>query len=240
MTALWRYFPDFLPFGDSLPFAPDLIERINRDTNAEPWFSHAFNNRASRRHVCLACRWLARTLPRNAHIFEPGCGAGTNLFWLALQGFQVSGSDIMPEALEMCRRIARYANIDLDIWQDDGVSPQKLPQPVDALLSVNWLYHLPNTSMEHFLEVWRPALKPQGYIACDAPDISYNSVPGNQYHSSDRHLPEAQRRPSEYRFRLSADDMARIARQTGFRVLKHQVTRFMMPRRGVFLLQRID
>lgn len=240
MLSLWRYLPDMLPFGDSLDLPADLVERVNASTGAEPWFSHAFAARAQRRHVCLACRWLVRALPEGATVFEPGCGAGTNLIWLAREGLVAKGSDLVPEALDMCRRMGLYSGTPLEVWQDDGIAPRHLPEPVDGILSVNWLYHVPGASMDGFLKTWRPALKPHGVIACDTPDISYNRVKNNQYHSSDRHLPEEQRRPSEYRFRLSRADMERIAADNGFRVERHALPLRGCPRRGVYLLRRED
>lgn len=240
MPSLWRYLPDMLPFGDGLDLPADLVERVNVSTGAEPWFSHAFTARPRRRHVCLACRWLVRSLPEGATVFEPGCGAGTNLIWLAREGLVARGSDLVPEALDMCRRMAVYSGVPLEVWQDDGIAPRRLPDPVDGILSVNWLYHIPGASMEGFLKAWRPALRPRGIIACDAPDISYNSVKNNQYHTGDEHLPEDQRRPSEYRFRLSRADMARIAADNGFRVERYALPLSGCPRRGVYLLRRED
>ena len=84
------------------------------------------------------------------------------------------------------------------------------------------------------------AFSKHGVPPCDAPDISYNRVRNNQYHSSDRHLPEEQRRPSEYRFRLSRADMERIAADNGFRVERYALPLRGCPRRGVYLLRRED
>jgi len=41
---------------------------------------------------------------RGLHFAEMGCGAGPNLVWLADRGITVSGVDISPTALELCRR----------------------------------------------------------------------------------------------------------------------------------------
>ncbi len=38
------------------------------------------------------------------HFAEMGCGAGPNLVWLAEKGITVSGVDISPVALDLCRR----------------------------------------------------------------------------------------------------------------------------------------
>ncbi|MFH1090840.1 MAG: class I SAM-dependent methyltransferase, partial [Pseudomonadota bacterium] len=38
------------------------------------------------------------------HFLEMGCGGGANLIWLAGRGIRVSGADISPTALKLCRR----------------------------------------------------------------------------------------------------------------------------------------
>lgn len=48
--------------------------------------------------------------PGNA--LDVGCGTGDNVFWLAQQGFDVTGVDIAPEAINMA--IAKRKEIELD------------------------------------------------------------------------------------------------------------------------------
>jgi hypothetical protein len=50
----------------------------------------------------------------------------------------------------------------------------------------------------------------------DAIDRAYDGVPGNQYCTWDRDKPAAQRRPSEYRWRFSTEEMEAAFRATGF------------------------
>lgn len=239
---LWRYFPDFLPIGDSLNIPIDLITQLQMECNAEQWFAYAFSERSKRRHVCLACKFLARVLPPKATIFEPGCGAAANLIWLAKQGFITKGADLALPAITMAKKLTAYLDLAIELIQDDGLNPQHLPQEaVDAILSVNWLYHLNNTSLEGFLETYKNILKPNGYIATDFPDISYNKQPNNQYHTEDWHLEEDLRRPSEYKIRLSLEEAKIIASSCGFAVRRSSRTILSgQPHRLILLLQRLD
>lgn len=54
---------------------------------------------------------------------ELGCGTGTNVIWLAQQGFSVVGVDISPTAIEMARKKLATAGVDytlitLDILEE--------------------------------------------------------------------------------------------------------------------------
>lgn len=45
------------------------------------------------------------------HFLEMGCGAGPNLLWLAQKGIKVSGVDISPTALALCRENFKRAGL---------------------------------------------------------------------------------------------------------------------------------
>ena len=125
----------------------------------------------------------------------------------------------------------------INLWKDDCFSPTHTLQKVDAILSVNWLYHVSKASMEHFLETYIGSLSKGGYIFCDTIDSRYNNYPDNQYHTSDLNLPEYQRRPSEYTFRMSHDDMHRITKKMRFSIIKFAAAFGKIPR-TVWILQK--
>jgi len=51
-------------------------------------------------HMIAPCRAL-----------ELGCGAGTNSVWLAQRGFEATGVDLAPLAIEQAERLARVAGV---------------------------------------------------------------------------------------------------------------------------------
>lgn len=89
-----------------------------------------------------------------------------------------------------------------------------------------------------FLRCYRPALKPGGYVACNMVTRHYDHVPGNQCHSQDRNLPEAQRRPSEYTLRFDPDEVRQLAEEHGFRLVRSTCFVLSRPQRAVYLLRR--
>jgi methyl halide transferase len=73
-----------------------------RDGNL-PWDSGQPSTelqRVSKAHSIQPCRAL-----------DIGCGTGTNSVWLAQQGFEVTGIDIAPLAVEQANARARAANV---------------------------------------------------------------------------------------------------------------------------------
>ena len=66
----------------------------------------------------------------------------------------------------------------------------------------------------------------------------YDHVPGNQWHSQDRELPEEQRRPSEYTLRLDSEEVRELAEQCGFHLVRSTCFVLSRPQRAVYLLRR--
>lgn len=240
LIPLLSYVLDRLPLGNALNgITGSGLGTLMRKTQAPAWHEYAIRKRQWRRHACTACRWLCGVLPSDAIIFEPGCGSAANLLWLGQKGFRrLYGSDISPQALELGVELAASLRLPLEIWQDDGLHPVRLPHNLDGILSVNWLYHIPGADFSDFMRRYGDALKPGGYLACDMVTRQYDRTPGNQWHSQDKHLPEAQRRPSEYTIRLDPDEVRRIAAQNGFTLVRHTCFALSRPQRAVYLLQR--
>jgi len=69
----------------------------------------------------------AGTLPSPGPILDVGCGTGTNTYWLASQGFQVTGIDIAPGAIAAAeaRRVASVVN---PAVREDDVLASALPK----------------------------------------------------------------------------------------------------------------
>ena len=244
-TRIWRYCMRSRIFGylrDRWPFSHAVqtgdIERLVCLCGAEPWHIYAIRSRIWRRHVCIACNWVGDCTEPHECVFEPGCGSGANLLWLAQKkGFSnLRGSDLSPEAVRLCHMLATMSGVNIDITRDDGLRPTSLPHNVATILSVNWLYHVPGASMADFLATYRPCLKEHGKVVCDIIDAAYNTYAGNQYHDDDRKLPPSQRRPTRYLFRHSLREMEQIAADNGFRVLRHTRLHSSIPR-AVYMLE---
>ena len=71
----------------------------------------ARTTRRPSRRSCAASPTTCATAASRRDCTRPssGCGAGPNLVWLADRGLRVSGIDISPTALELCRRTLAHA-----------------------------------------------------------------------------------------------------------------------------------
>jgi methyl halide transferase len=56
-------------------------------------------------------RALSRNTTRPCRALDLGCGTGTNSVWLAQQGFEVTGIDLAPLAVEQADKRARAAGV---------------------------------------------------------------------------------------------------------------------------------
>ena len=161
--------------------------------------------------------------------------------WLGQKGIaSLYGSDIDPGALELGKRLALRLNTSLELWEDNGIKPARLPENLDAILSVNWLYHIPGASFSSFLDTYTRALKVGGYLACDMVTRRYDRTPGNQYHSNDLKLPVEQRRPSEYTIRLDREEMRSLGIRHGLAMIRSTCFVLTNPQRSVYLFRKVE
>lgn len=242
IVPVLAYLLDRLPFGNSLKgISRRQLSNLMWQSKAPSWHEYAITNRKWRRHACTACRWLNAVLSKDSSIFEPGCGSGANLLWLGQQGFtHLYGSDIEPCSLELGQKLASLLSLPLEIWNDDGLNPTHLPTELDAILSVNWLYHIPSATFGGFLERYRDSLKICGYLVCDMVTRHYDRIPGNQWHTKDIKLPKEERRSSEYTLRLDPNEVSSISIRHGFAMVKSTCFILSQPQRAVYLLRRVE
>ncbi|MBV9123202.1 MAG: class I SAM-dependent methyltransferase, partial [Planctomycetes bacterium] len=79
---------------------------------------------------------------------ELGCGTGTNSVYLAQQGFEVTGLDIAPQALERARSRARAAGVSVRFLEADVLAPPELGEPF-AFFFDRGCYHVVRREKPH-------------------------------------------------------------------------------------------
>ena len=208
----------------SLP--TDRVREIIKKHNVSDWFFYAFINRCERRHICEPSLWILNNLPKERVIFETGCGCGLNLVWFAQKGFShLMGSDISDEVILAGKEIVQLANSNIKLWQDDGLTPTRLPGKIDVLLALNWTYHVDNFELKLFLDIYSMILNKGGFLIIDFIDDSYNSNPNNLYLTSDWTKPIEVRKPSEYKIRYSYEQIVSDIKNSGYEIyhtMKHE------------------
>ena len=63
-----------------------------------------------------------------------GCGMGREAVYLASRGFDVTGVDISPTAIDMARRAAEKADVEVEFVVDDVTALSKVSGPFDLII----------------------------------------------------------------------------------------------------------
>lgn len=188
---------------------------------AQQWFYATARDRQYRTELAAALGWVVAHMPREAKVFEVGCGSANNLIWLAQHGFiNLAGSDLDPKAVAVARDMIHSVSAPVQMHGGSFLELSHVPEDRDVLLAMNCTYLLPEFSLATFLRDGATRLSATGCIVMDQIDASFNMKPGNQYKSYDAHLPETERRPSEYVHRPHINQVHDMAAAAGLQIAR--------------------
>ena len=118
--------------------------------------------------IDLAARLKAEGRHR---VHDLGCGPGRHLLYLAAEGFETSGSDFSPAAVETCRRRLREADLSASVTLADMTDLPAEDGSLDAVIAWDLVYHGTLETMRRTVEGVRRKLRPGGYLL-----LTFNSV----------------------------------------------------------------
>jgi tellurite methyltransferase len=87
------------------------------------------------------------TNPPPGRALDVACGSGREAVWLAMQGWQVDAVDILPDALERARDLARRSGVAINASQVDLRQAEALPEEAYDLVTVFRFLHRPALPM---------------------------------------------------------------------------------------------
>ncbi len=109
---------------------------------------------------------LQGVLDRNAikpcRVLELGCGTGTNSVWLARQGFQVTGIDLAPLAVERAERRAGAAGVDVRFVAADVLQLPDLDGPFEFFFDRGCYHAVRRAAPEQYAPAVARQLAPGG------------------------------------------------------------------------------
>lgn len=120
-----------------------------------PWFDPGPS-----RGVIFAVK--ERFLPEKGEILDVGCGAGSNLLFLAGEGFSVHGVDLSPGAVDAARTRARAAGRSIDVREGDVLALPFEEGRFDALVDNGCFHTISFSRRERYAKEICRVLKPEG------------------------------------------------------------------------------
>jgi methyl halide transferase len=96
-------------------------------------------------------------------VVELGCGTGVNAVYLAEQGFQVTAIDVAPTALELARKRATEAGVDVNWIQADVLAPPPLGD-FDLIFDRGCYHGVRRQDPSRYVEVVKELCRPGGRI----------------------------------------------------------------------------
>jgi SAM-dependent methyltransferase len=199
----------------------------------DPWFAYVFVERWRLWHVWVPSSWLVAKLGPPRKVFETGCGCGYNLFWFGNKGAQeLVGCDKDPKVIAAGIELAKMAKCNCTFYVDDAIRPVNHPVEVNALLALNWTYHVPEFDLNQFISTYYQAISEKGLFLIDIIDSYYNLVDNNKYLTSDWNKPISDRRPSEYIHRYNENQVESAFKKNGFRIIKTFAQQQIVPKKS--------
>lgn len=78
------------------------------------------------------------------HAIDIGCGTGTNVITLAKAGWQATGFDFSPLAIQKAKEKVRNANIQASVFVDDATQMRNVNGTFDLALDLGCFHSIPN------------------------------------------------------------------------------------------------
>jgi SAM-dependent methyltransferase len=103
-------------------------------------------------------------LPKGAKVLDIGCGAGSNVLYLALNGLEAHGVDLSPGAVAAARSRAAAAALEVHVEEGDALA---LPVPdasFDALVDNGCFHTIPIRRRRRYAEEVHRVLRREGRL----------------------------------------------------------------------------
>jgi SAM-dependent methyltransferase len=92
-----------------------------------------------------------------------GCGTGTNVVTLARAGWQVTGVDFVPRAIQLARHKVSQAGVRADLSIKDVTKSVGIAGPFDLAFDLGCFHTIPKDGKSKYLEQLDRLLTPNGF-----------------------------------------------------------------------------
>ncbi len=142
---------------------------------------------------------------------DVGCGTGTNVITLAKAGWQVTGFDFAPRAIQIAKRKIKQAGIQAELFTDDATRMKNVSGKFDLVLDIGCFHGVPNKA--DYLTQLDRVLAPGGFWLMYG-FLAQGSDPSTRFASG--RAPSAPRIGPADLSRISAHGLTLLSRHNGF------------------------
>jgi len=92
-----------------------------------------------------------------------GCGTGTNVITLTRAGWQVTGVDFAPRAIQLAKQKLKHADVQADLQVNDATKLNGISGPFDFALDLGCFHGISAAGRPKYLEQLERVLAPGGF-----------------------------------------------------------------------------
>jgi SAM-dependent methyltransferase len=92
-----------------------------------------------------------------------GCGTGTNVITLARTGWQVTGVDFAPRAIQRAKQKLKESGVQAELQVNDATKLSGIIGPYDFAFDLGCFHSIPQSSHAQYLEQLNRILAPGGF-----------------------------------------------------------------------------
>ena len=92
-----------------------------------------------------------------------GCGTGTNVITLAKAGWQVTGVDFAPRAIQLARQKLKSSKVRADLFTEDATKLRGITGPFDLALDLGCFHGISKEGRMKYLDQLDRILAPSGF-----------------------------------------------------------------------------
>jgi SAM-dependent methyltransferase len=101
-------------------------------------------------------------LPKGGDVLDVGCGAGSNVLYLAKRGYRAHGIDLSPGAVAAARARAARAGLNVDVREGDALALAFADKSLDGMVDHGCFHTLPIARRNDYAREAHRILRPGG------------------------------------------------------------------------------
>ena len=98
-----------------------------------------------------------------ARAIDIGCGTGTNVITLAKAGWQVTGVDFAPRAIQLAKQKLKSTKTQAELYVSDATRLKGIVGPYELAMDIGCFHSIPKAGKADYLQQLQRILAPNGF-----------------------------------------------------------------------------